>query len=97
MYKPPRFAEMNCAPDQLNTSKPTGAASQLANQLNNPPHYDGATIADMHDNPLYSRHDEIDKIGLAQKKITEAAKAVSKSKFVRQLNREMSKNNIPQK
>lgn len=91
MYRPPRFMEMNNAPSRLNTSTATGAVSQLANQLNNPPQYDGVTIDDMRGNPLYSQADGIDKIGLAQNKIAEAAKAVSKSKFVRQLNKELAK------
>lgn len=82
--------EVNKIPSLLNTSTAAnGVPSVLQKSLDSEPHYDGAKIEDMRDNPLYSKHDDIDKIGLAQKKIADAAKAVSKSKFVRQLNRQM--------
>ena len=96
MYKVPKFMEMNSAPERLNTSAPSGAVSQLANQLKEPPQYDGVTLDQMHGNPLYLHNvDDIDKVGLAQQEITNAAKAVSKSKFVRQLNKQMQHDNIP--
>lgn len=96
MYKPPKFMEMNASPERLNTSAPSGAVSQLANQLKDPPQFDGVTLEQMQGNPLYRQNvDKIDKVGLAQQEITKAAKAVSKSKFVRQLNKQMQHDNIP--
>lgn len=98
MFKPPKFMEMNCAPDRLNTSKPNGAVSQLTNMLQDKPNYDGVTVEQMNGNVLYRHNtDAIDKVGLAQNEIAKAAKAVSKSKFVRQLNRNAEKKNIPVK
>lgn len=81
--------EINSCPARLNTSKPTGAVSQLSNQLQDPPKYDGVTIQQMQGNPIYTKFDSIDKVGLAQKEIASAAQAVSKSKFVRALNDKM--------
>lgn len=96
MFKPPKFIEMNSCPERLNTSSATGAMSQLSNSLQDPPSYDGVTIADMKDNPLYSRADTIDKIGIAQEKIVKATKAVkSKSKLIRGLNDLSQKMSIP--
>lgn len=86
MYKLPR-SEVNIIPSALNTSKLTGVAANLASIAENPPHYDGITIEQMKGNPLYDRIDDIDKVGLAQKKITENAKIVkSKAKMIRGLN-----------
>lgn len=86
MYKIPHI-EVNCIPSQLNTSKPTGVAANLAAVAENPPQYDGITIDQMRGNPLYERLDAIDKIGLAQKHLADAAKIVkSRSRFIRGLN-----------
>lgn len=88
--------EINSQPSMLNTASGSdGVPAALQKTLDNPPKYDGIKIEDMRDNPLYTKHDEIDKIGLAQQKIAEAAKAVSKSKFVRELNRKMQHPNKP--
>lgn len=89
MFKP-SFMEVNRQPSALITNVGQGVPAALQSQLINEPHFDGQTIEGMRDNPLYSHHSNIDKIGLAQKKIAEAAQVVSKSKFVRQLNRSMS-------
>lgn len=79
--------EVNCIPSQLNTSQPTGVASQLANLAQNPPHMDGVTIENMRNNPIYDRGDTIDKVGKVQKTIADRAKIVkSKSKMIRGLN-----------
>lgn len=87
MYKPPKFMEQNFAPSRLNTSTPTGAVSQLSNQLQDAPQYDGVTIEQMVGNPLYDRTDAIDKLGQAQKEITKNAKIIkSKEKMIRGLN-----------
>lgn len=81
------YLEINKIPSNLNTSKPTGVASQLAQVAENAPQYDGITIDQMRGNPLYGRGDEIDKIGLAQKALADAAKIVkSRSRFIRGLN-----------
>lgn len=86
MNKIPKL-EINCIPSQLNTSQPTGVASQLANVAANEPHYDGVTIGLMKGNPLYDRLDDIDKVGLAQKQLVQTAKIIkSKSKYIRALN-----------
>lgn len=81
--------EINCIPSQLNTSKPSGVASQLAQVAENPPQYDGVTIEQMRGNPLYDRGDAIDKIGKAQRALADAAKIVSQPKrarYIRALN-----------
>lgn len=86
MDKIPKL-EINCIPSQLNTSAPTGVASQLANVAQNQPHFDGVSIDMMRNNPLYERIDDIDKIGLAQKQLADSAKIVkSRSKYIRALN-----------
>lgn len=86
MYKLPHL-EINCIPSQLNTSQPTGVASQLANVAQQTPHYDGVSIEQMRGNPLYQRLDDIDKVGIAQQKIADAAQIVkSRSKYIRALN-----------
>lgn len=91
MNKIPKL-EINCIPSQLNTSKPTGVASQLANVALNEPRFDGVTIDQMRGNVLYGRGDEIDKIGLAQKALADAAHIVkSRSKYIRFLNDEARK------
>lgn len=95
MNKIPKL-EINCIPSQLNTSKPTGVASQLASVANNPPQYDGITIDQMRGNPLYERVDDIDKIGLAQKSLVESAKVVkSRGRMIRALNDQAQKMNKP--
>lgn len=86
MDKIPKI-EINCIPSQLNTSKPTGVASQLANVAQNEPHYDGVTIGQMKNNPLYQRLDDIDKVGLAKKQLQQTAKTVkSNMKKIRAIN-----------
>lgn len=94
------FIEINSQPSALNTSINTGVASQLASQTINQPNFDNVKIEDMRGNPIYSRVSNIDKIGLAQKKLADTGNIISKSKFVRQLNRQMqsaSKPNISKK
>lgn len=81
------YLDINCIPSQLNTSNPTGVASQLASMAQQPPHYDGVTLEQMRGNPLYDRLDDIDKIGLAQQKIADAANVVKgRAKYIRALN-----------
>lgn len=84
--------EVNVIPSALNTSAPTGVASQLAAAAENAPQYDGVTIEQMRGNCLYERGDKIDKIGRAQKALTDAARIIkSKSKMIRGLNDVASK------
>lgn len=84
--------EVNVIPSALNTSAPTGVASQLAAAAENAPQFDGVTIEQMRGNVLYERGDKIDKIGRAQKALTDAAHIVkSKSKMIRGLNEVASK------
>ena len=86
MFKMPHL-EINCIPSQLNTSQPTGVASQLAQAAETPPQYDNVTIGQMRGNPMYERGDVIDKVGKAQKALADAAKIVkSRSKYIRALN-----------
>lgn len=88
MFKIPHL-EINCIPSRLNTSKPSGVASQLASVAENEPRFDGITIEQMRGNPLYYRGDVIDKIGRAQKALADAAKVVSqpkRAKMIRALN-----------
>lgn len=86
MFKIP-YMEVNVIPSALNTSQPTGVASQLAQVAENQPHYDGVTIEQMRGNPVYDRGDVIDKIGRAQKAIVDAAKIVKgRAKYIRALN-----------
>lgn len=88
MNKVPHL-EINFLPSQLNTSKPTGVASQLASlsSESNKPSFDGVTIEGMRNNPLYQHMDDIDKVGVAQKAIVDAASKVkSKQKYIRALN-----------
>lgn len=88
--------EINCIPSQLNTSAPTGVAAQLASVAENAPHFDNVTLEQMQDNPLYQRLDDIDKVGLAKKKIAESAKIVkSRAKLIRGLNDYAQKVKIP--
>lgn len=94
MNKIPKL-EINCIPSQLNTSKPTGVASQLANIAEQPPMYDGVTIEQMRGNPLYQRIDEIDKVGLAKAAMEHAAKTIksnkSKIRYINELGQKMQK------
>lgn len=86
MDKVPKI-EINCIPSQLNTNKPTGVASQLASVAQNEPHYDGVTIGQMRNNPLYQRIDDIDKVGLAKQALQYTAKTVkSNMKKIRAIN-----------
>lgn len=88
MFKLP-YQEINCIPSQLNTSAPTGVASQLASAAQSQPEYDGITIEQMRGNPVYGRGDAIDKVGIAQKLIADAAKVLSqpkRAKMIRALN-----------
>lgn len=90
--------ESNYLPSQLNTSKSSGVVSQLSNVSESKPSYDCVTIDDMRGNPLYQKMDDIDKVGVAQKSILEAASKVkSKTKFIRALNDLAQKRNIPSK
>lgn len=86
MDKIPKI-EINCIPSQLNTSPPSGVASQLANIAQQQPHYDGITLDQMQGNPLYERIDDIDKVGLAKKVMIDNAKVVkSKRGLIRKVN-----------
>lgn len=88
--------EINTLPSQLNTSAPTGAVSQMASLAENKPNYDGVTLEQMRENPLYQHYDDIDKFGIAQKKIVENAKTIkSNAKKIRALNDLAQKRNIP--
>lgn len=79
--------EVNVIPSALNTSTPTGVASQLAAAAEHQPQFDGVTIEQMRGNCLYDRGDKIDKVGIAQKTIAQNAKIVkSQSKMIRGLN-----------
>lgn len=79
--------EINCIPSQLNTSKASGVASQLASIAEQKPNYDNVTIDQMRGNPLYQRFDDIDKIGLAQKRLIESTDIVrSKARTIRAYN-----------
>lgn len=79
--------EINCIPSALNTSKPTGVASQLANAAATPMAGDGITIDQMRGNPLFDRLDDIDKVGLAQKQLIQTTKTIkSNSRRIRALN-----------
>lgn len=68
--------EVNCIPSQLNTSKQTGVASQLAAAIEDPSLFSGVTIEQMRGNPLFERGDVIDKRGKAQKGLVEATKTI---------------------
>ena len=90
IFQPSKMEE-NSSPSLLNTSTgKQGVPAALQTQAENELKYNGIKIQDMRDNPLFSRHDDIDKIGIAQKKVAEAAQALSKSKYVRELNRKMN-------
>lgn len=90
--------EFNPAPSRLNTSTAqNGAASQMQQQPAAEPQYNNLKIEDMRGNPLFERIDKIDKIGKAQKALADAGQKVSKSKFVRNLNRKMQHPAIPKK
>lgn len=94
MNKIPKL-EINCIPSQLNTSKATGVASQLANIAEQQPNYDGITIEQMRGNPLYQRIDDIDKIGLAKDAMQKAAQTIKsnrqKIRYVNELGQKMQK------
>lgn len=86
MYKIPHL-EINCIPSQLNTSKPTGVAAQLASAAETQPSFDRVTIEQMRGNPLYDRIDDIDKVGLAQKQLMKSVDTIkSRSRYIRALN-----------
>lgn len=90
MYTP-KHIERSVLPSNLNTSTTEkGAAAQMAQQLENEPHFNNETIENMRNNPLHERIDKIDKIGKAQKKLAEVGDVVSKSKFVREANRKLN-------
>lgn len=96
MSNPTSFEVSNPLPSRLNLNPSNvGVVSQLQNSLQSEPHFDGVKIEDMRGNPLYDRLSKIDKIGLAQNELAKRAEVVSKSKYVRQLNRQMSKQKIP--
>lgn len=75
MKKMPHL-EVNCIPSQLNTSKQTGVASQLAAAVEDPSQFSGVTIEQMRGNPLFERGDVIDKRGKAQKGLIQATKTI---------------------
>lgn len=86
MNKIPKL-EINCIPAVLNTSQPTGVASQLASVAEKAPFYDGVTIDQMRGNCLYGQGDEIDKIGKAQQALADAAIIIkSRSRMIRGFN-----------
>lgn len=90
------YLEVNLNPSNLNTSKNTGAASQLQTLAENKPNYDGVSIENMRNNPLYAKVDDIDKVGLAQKALLDAgAKVKSKTKAIRAFNDHAQKLRIP--
>lgn len=96
MFNPTSFEVSNPLPSRLNPNATnSGVVSQMQNSLQSVPHFDGVKIEDMRGNPLYDRVSKIDKIGLAQNELAKRAEVVSKSKYVRQLNRQMSKQKIP--
>ena len=79
--------EINCIPSQLNTSAPTGVASQLAQVAQNGPQFDNVTIEQMRGNPIYQRGDKIDIVGQVQKTIVNNANIIkSRSGKIRALN-----------
>lgn len=93
MIKIPKL-EINCIPSKLNTSAPTGVASQLANVAKNEPHYDEITVDLMRGNPLYNgvARDNIDIVGQAKKAMIDATKVVkSKRGVIRKVNDYASK------
>ena len=86
MDKIPKI-EINCIPSQLNTSAPTGVASQLAQVAQNEPRFDNVTIEQMRGNPIYQRGDKIDTVGQGQKTIVDNANIIkSRSSKIRALN-----------
>lgn len=86
MDKIPKI-EINCIPSQLNTSAPTGVASQLAQVAQNEPQFDNVTIEQMRGNPIYQRGDKIDIVGQVQKTIVNNANIIkSRSGKIRALN-----------
>lgn len=89
-------SEVSYEPERLNlSSDKQGAAAALSQVQEKKPVFDNVSIEMMRDNPLYSKLDDIDKVGVAQQKVMESAKIVEKSKFVRQLNRKMNHGKIP--
>lgn len=88
--------ERTTLPSQLNTEPSKGVASHLASVSEQKPNYDGVTIEQMRGNPLYSQADDLDKIAVAQKQITENAKVLkSKGRFIRALNDQAQKMHKP--
>ena len=76
--------ETNPLPSLVNTSsQTTGVTSQLSSLREDKPQYDGVTIDQMRGNPLYSRLDDIDKVGAAQRRIEENGRVLQKAEFVR--------------
>lgn len=81
--------EINKIPSGLNTSQPTGVASNLASIAENAPQYDNVSVTQMRANPIYDgvARDTIDIIGRAQKSLADSAKIVSsRAKYIRALN-----------
>lgn len=92
-----KHMEQNNAPSMLNTSTTqSGVPVSLQSVAKNEPSFDGVTIEQMRGNPMYSRHDDIDVIGLAQKQIIENSKTLkSNMKRIRAFNAAAQKVNIP--
>ena len=79
--------EINCIPSQLNTSSPTGVASQLSQVAQNQPQFDNVTIEQMRGNPIYQRGDKIDIVGQVQKTIVNNTNIIkSRAGKIRTLN-----------
>lgn len=90
------FMESNVIPSQTNFSPDSGAVQNLANVRKIEVGFDGVSVDQMVGNPIYDRGDDIDKVGIIQKKLADNAKAVkSKSRYIRALNDNLSKKNIP--
>lgn len=88
-------SEVNKLPSMCSTGqKNVGVSSQLASQLDNPPRFDGVTISQMRGNPLYSRIDDIDKVGAAQRSIESTGQVLRKAEFVSAFNYRMQHPNI---
>lgn len=88
-------SEVNSLPSMVNTSTNSqGVISRLGSVRDDAPKFDGVTIEQMRGNPLYSRLDDLDKVGAAQRCIEESGRVLRKSEFVRAFNRKMQHPNI---
>ena len=93
------YFEINTAPSMLNTSNAKdGVFSQMNVLSKDEPSYDGMTIENMRGNPLFSKFDDIDKVGLAQNQLVKSANTLrSKRDSIRRFNDYAHKVNIPSK